>query len=86
MKFLERNWKGILLCLAVAVPSWYLGKAFPIIGGPVFAIIAGMLLTFVIRDKTNVQAGITFTSKKVLQYAVILLGFGLNLSEESQTN
>lgn len=85
MNFLERNWKGILLCLAVAVPSWYLGKAFPIIGGPVFAIIAGMLLTFVIRDKTNVQAGITFTSKKVLQYAVILLGFGLNLSVILQT-
>ena len=80
MNFLERNWKGILLCLAVSVPSWFLGKAFPIIGGPVFAIIAGMLLTFIIRDKKNFQEGITFTSKKILQYAVILLGFGLNLS------
>ena len=31
------------------------------------------------RDRTS--QGITFTSKKILQYAVILLGFGLNLAE-----
>ena len=35
----------------------------------------------VLENKTKVQPGIGFTSKKVLQYAVILLGFGLNLSE-----
>lgn len=85
MEFIRKNYTGILACFGIAVPAWLLGKAFPIIGGPVFAIIAGMLLTFVIRDKTNVQAGITFTSKKVLQYAVILLGFGLNLSVILQT-
>ena len=33
------------------------------------------------RCKVKLQSGITFTSKKILQYAVILLGFGMNLSE-----
>ncbi|MFQ7159821.1 MAG: YeiH family protein [Ruthenibacterium sp.] len=34
-----------------------------------------------LKGRARFQAGIAFTSKKVLQYAVILLGFGLNLSE-----
>ena len=38
-------------CLAIAVPSWILGKAFPIIGGAVFAILAGMALTLIIKKK-----------------------------------
>ena len=72
---------GLLLCLALAAPCWMLGKAFPIVGGPVFAILAGMVVTMFYRSKTRTQAGIAYTSKKILQYAVILLGFGLNLSE-----
>ena len=72
---------GLLLCLALAVPCWLLGKSFPIVGGPVFAILAGMIVTLFYRNKAGTQAGIAYTSKKILQYAVILLGFGLNLSE-----
>lgn len=80
MNFIKNNYKGFLLCLVIAVPCAILGKQFPIIGGPVFAIIAGMIITLFIKDKSTFKAGITFTSKKILQYAVILLGFGLNLS------
>ena len=80
MNFITKNWKGILLCLVIAVPCWFLGQTFPIIGGPVFGILAGMIITLLLKDKSMFQDGITFVSKKVLQYAVILLGFGLNLS------
>lgn len=80
MKFIEKNWKGFLLCLIIAIPCWFLGQKFPIIGGPVFGILAGMIITLFIRDKSQLNDGITFVSKKILQYAVILLGFGLNLS------
>ena len=54
-------------------------------GGPVFAIVCGMIVTLFIRDRSTLQSGITFVSKKVLQYAVILLGFGMNLSVILQT-
>ena len=80
MEFMKKNLLGILLCLAIAVPSWFLGKMFPIIGGAVIAILLGMVITLLIKDKSKVQTGIKFTSKKVLQWAVILLGFGLNLN------
>ncbi|BBF43831.1 putative membrane protein YeiH [Lachnospiraceae bacterium KM106-2] len=72
--------KGFVLCLAIAIPSWFLGKEFPIIGGAVIAIIIGMIVTLFIKDKSEFEKGIKFTSKKILQWAVILLGFGLNLN------
>ena len=74
---------GILLCLAIAVPSWFLVifvPALEVIGAPVIAIIVGMFLSLIIKNKDPFTSGIAFTSKKVLQYAVILLGFGLNLA------
>lgn len=72
---------GVLLCLVLAVPCWLLGKAFPVVGGPVFAILAGMVISLFYQNRERTRDGILYTSKKVLQYAVILLGFGLNLSE-----
>lgn len=80
MDFIRKNFKGLLLCLIIAVPSWFLGTLFPIIGGPVIAILAGMVITMFIKNKSPFEDGIKFTSKKILQYAVILLGFGLNLT------
>lgn len=85
MNFIQKNWKGILVCLVMAVPCWLLGQRFPIVGGPVFGILAGMIVTLLWHDKTAAQPGISFVSKKVLQYAVILLGFGMNLSVIWQT-
>ncbi len=80
MKFLQENYRGVLLCLVIAIPSWLLGKAFPIVGGPVIAILLGMVITSFLKDKSKLQKGINYSAKKILQYAVILLGFGLNLS------
>lgn len=80
MNNVKENFKGILFCLIIAVPSAFLGKRFPIIGGPVIAIILGMAAALVLPQSAALKPGITYTSKKILQYAVILLGFGLNLS------
>lgn len=85
MSFIKKNWSGLLLCLSIAIPSWLLGKKFPIVGGPVIAIILGMIITLFIKDKIKYESGIKFASKKILQYAVILLGFGLNLSVVLET-
>lgn len=81
MEFIKKTVPGLAVCLVLALPSWILGHMFPVVGGPVFAILAGMLVAMLIGRRACLQPGVTFTSKKVLQYAVILLGFGLNLSE-----
>lgn len=85
MEFVKKNAKGMGLCFIIAVVCWFLGKQFPIIGGPVFAIIIGMVITLFLKDKSTLESGIKYTSKKILQYAVILLGFGLNLGVILQT-
>lgn len=81
MEQVRKTAPGFLLCLLLAIPSWWLGHLFPVIGGPVFAIVLGMAVTLLVGSREVFQPGVAFTSKKILQYAVILLGFGLNLSE-----
>lgn len=80
MNFIRKMGKGVLLCFAIAVPSWFLGELIPAVGAPVFGILFGMILALLIKDRSTVQDGIGFVSKKVLQTAVVFLGFGLNLS------
>ena len=80
MNFIMENFKGIGLCLLIAIPSWIIGNFFPIIGGAVISILLGMVIGLFIKNRTSVEKGIKFTSKKILQWAVVLLGFGLNLN------
>lgn len=81
--WIRENSKGVLLCLAIAVPAYILVKAvgaLAIIGAPIIAIVAGMLVALTLPDLAPFKKGIGFTSKKVLQTAVVLLGFGLDLA------
>ena len=79
----RERWKGVLFCLIVAIPATLLGKQVEVVGGPVFAILIGMVLALVFPKvrREPLAAGVTYTSKKILQYAVILLGFGMNLAQ-----
>lgn len=76
-----KNYKffiGILVSVIIAVPSYFLGQEFKIIGGAVFAILIGMIVSL-FKTPTVLEAGIRFTSKKILQYSIILIGFGLDM-------
>ncbi|MDD3125720.1 MAG: YeiH family protein [Candidatus Kapabacteria bacterium] len=93
MNFIKEYYKGILLCLAIALPAWLLVHFLPVlevIGAPVIGILVGMGLAAIFRSgagsslPASVKKGVGFTSKKILQYAVILLGFGLNLATVGQ--
>lgn len=85
MEWIKKNAPGLLLCIVISIPSWFLGKQFPIVGGAVIAIISGMVITLFLKKKDNLSSGIKFTSKKILQWAVVLLGFGLDLGVVLQT-
>ncbi|EKU70904.1 YeiH family protein [Selenomonas sp. F0473] len=74
----REDWKGVLYTLVFAIAAYVLGSYFPIVGGPVFGILIGMLFARRRRPK-SVESGIRFTGKKILQYAIILLGFEMDL-------
>ena len=88
MKFTKKSIPGIVLCVIIAALATFLGQlkirnvSLEVIGAPVFAILIGMLITLIspsLSGKDLLQSGIKFTSKKILQWAVIILGFSLNL-------
>lgn len=88
MKFTKKSIPGIVICILIAAIATFLGKleigdmSLEVIGAPVFAIIIGMIITLIkptISNGDTFQPGIKFTSKKILQWAVIILGFSLNL-------
>ena len=72
---------GISISILISLIAWYLGNLFPIIGWPVIGLFIGLLLASLLINQERFIIGMQFTSKKVLQYAVVLLGFGLNLSQ-----
>ena len=89
MNFVKKNGCGILLSGIFALVATLLTKisigsfSFDLIGAPVFSILFGMILTLIfpnIKTNTYIGSGIKFTSKKILQYAVIVLGVSLNLN------
>ena len=53
--------------------------------GAIIAILAGMIVAIFLKNRAPFDSGIKFVSKKVLQWAVVLLGFGMNLSVVAET-
>lgn len=86
MEKIKNNLNGVLICFIIAVPCLFLGNLFPIIGGPVIGLLIGMIISLIWIDKKNSSNRINFTSKYILQTAVVLLGFGLNLNVIFITN
>ena len=76
-----KNLLGILLCLLIAIPPWLLGRLFPLAGGAIIGILFGMIIAQFFRLPDFFKSGIKVTSKYMLQAAVILLGFQLNLAQ-----
>lgn len=76
---------GLLLAAGIALVAWYCGRAVPLIGGPVFGIVIGILVRNLLSPGENFNSGIQFASKYVLQWSIIALGFGLSLTQVAKT-
>lgn len=69
---------GFFLVAAIAILARFAGAYAPLVGGPVFGMLFGMVIAFWKRPIVF-EPGILFASKKILQLSVILLGFEMNL-------
>ncbi|MBP3611429.1 MAG: putative sulfate exporter family transporter [Lachnospiraceae bacterium] len=81
MKFFK-FFPGILLSAAIALLACWLESLLPIhlIGSAVIAMFLGMFLNRFLQNTSLFTAGLTFTSKKILKFAIILLGLSLNIT------
>jgi uncharacterized integral membrane protein (TIGR00698 family) len=78
LKFLS----GIVVSVAVAAVACFIENLLPIhlIGGAVIAMFIGLLVNHFIGKNGFLAPGIKFTSKKILKFAIILLGLSLNIN------
>ncbi len=85
MKIFKNYWLGTALSFVLAGAAYGLGKLAPVIGGPVFGIVLGILAASIFKIPGAAKKGVKFTSKYVLQLAVVLLGFDMNMASIVQT-
>lgn len=73
---------GIILSVGVAMLACWLESLLPIhlIGSAVIAMFIGMILNYFLRNTKVFASGLKFTSKKILKFAIILLGLSLNIT------
>ncbi len=73
--------KGILLTLFIALVAKYIAtfSLFSIVGQLVIAMVLGVAWRAAFKVQDSWQVGITFSSKKLLRFGIILLGMRLNL-------
>ena len=73
---------GIILSLVIAALATFIEGLMPIhlIGAAVIAMFIGMILNYFLKNTNLFSSGIKFTSKKILKFAIILLGLSLNIN------
>lgn len=85
MAFLKNTVKlvpGFLMALAIAAAAKLIEGLLPIhlIGASVIALFIGMIINHFWKPTQLFSSGLSFTSKKILKLAIILLGASLNIS------
>lgn len=73
-------WPGLLVCLGIAAVATAIGWFVPLVGSAIPAVALGVVIALVRRPSGRVAPGVTYSSKFVLQCAVVLLGSQLSLT------
>lgn len=73
---------GMTVSVIIAFVAVFIENLMPvhIIGAAVIAMFIGMLINHFLKDTKILDSGIKFTSKKILKFAIILLGLSLNIT------
>lgn len=83
MTFIKNYAGGILLTIVLTVLSTFISGLIPyqLISAGVFALLMGMLLNPLLSKHAIFEKGLSFTAKKVLRLAIILMGTSLSFSQ-----
>lgn len=76
---------GLVLAVALALCATVIGKWLPMLGAPVSGILLGMVIRNTRGVGTVFYPGLRFGSSKVLQWSIVMLGFGLSLQQIART-
>ena len=81
MKTILKMLPGLALAAVIATVSTFIENLLPIhlIGAAVIAMFIGMIINHFLKSTDKLEPGLKFTSKKILKFAIILLGLSLNI-------
>ncbi|GAA4790509.1 YeiH family protein [Actinomycetospora chlora] len=72
---------GTVLALAVPAAATPLGALVPVIGGPVFGIVLGIVVGVFLRPGARLRPGLDVAARPVLQTSIVVLGATLSLGQ-----
>ncbi|MPV48669.1 putative sulfate exporter family transporter [Pseudactinotalea sp. HY160] len=75
---------GLALVVPIAVVAMLIGRAFPVVGGPVSGVLLGGVTASLLRPvrrAPRLAAGVKFAGGRVLQAAVVLLGAQVSIPQ-----
>ncbi|MFF0200593.1 YeiH family protein [Streptomyces sp. NPDC005017] len=72
---------GLALAVGIALVATEAGRLVPVVGGPVSAVVLGILVALAVRPGERTRPGIAFAGRGVLQAAVVVLGAQLSLGQ-----
>jgi uncharacterized integral membrane protein (TIGR00698 family) len=75
----------VLVAAIIATAATLAARFVPLAGAPVLAIVFGIVLRLVIALPRSLNAGFAFSSKMILQSAIVVSGFGLSLAAVATT-
>lgn len=78
---LARLLPGLVPVVIITALAYVAGKAVPILGGPILAILGGLTLGQFAGQRASWKPGVTFAAKRILQTSIVLLGAGLSLAQ-----
>lgn len=70
--------KGLLLTISIAAAATLAGHFVPVVGAAVFSIVFGIVVRLLFPIGAAFNPGIRFSSKKLLQWGIVLMGFTLS--------
>lgn len=78
----KRELPGFAAAVVIAALACWLESLLPVhlIGSAVIAMFIGMFINYYAKPSALLAPGLRFTSKKVLKFAIILLGLSLNIT------
>jgi uncharacterized integral membrane protein (TIGR00698 family) len=76
---------GVAAAAGIAAIATVLGEFVPVVGAPVLAVVAGITIRSQLPQAQSLRPGLAFTSTRVLQASIVVLGTGLSLGQVVST-
>lgn len=75
---------GLLISVLAATIAWFLGPQIPGLNSVIFGLLLGILIGNLWTPTSTFQAGVSFSSIKILEFAIVMMAFEINIMALSQ--